>query len=644
MSEPFQVQCPKCKAKLKIKSRAAAGKKVPCPKCQFAFVIKPPPEEDEELSFLSVEEPEESWENAEASEEEEVEEAPRASRSAGRTSRGRTTGGKKGKSQPVQWQKPALIGLLSLVLLGGVGGLGYLGWSFLSGPNDSGPEPDNRVDTVFLHPDTEMFGRLRMAEMWQSPLMQSVLALPPVKTQLDKALGDMQRATGVSVTDLETLTLGYWGPLDIPSRGGAPGGMPMGGPPGGMPMGGPPGSMPGGGMPGGGMPMGGPPGGMPGGMSMGGMPGGPPGGMPGGGPAGGGNDKVTLVVQSKIPFSDSALASDSGFERTSVNRRTYYRAKDPQKGFSRYLANPNRLVLTTDSEMQRLLQAGKNLQRREDLDFLDTTPHLVLAYLPKDPSRLERLMNAPAAQAAAAGQAPAGAANAFSGKIKGMSLSMNVTQDVDLTVNFNCIDGSSAEQFAAQSAVGLQQLKQQFAESKGQLQPMAMVFSLGEFLPILDQVVESLKSNRNNQVLTTSLRIPGSIKPAIENFMNSEFAKMLGQGGMPGGGGGFNPLDLIKGMGGGGGLPGGIPPGFPDPFGPGNPFDRDGTDDSNSQEGEESFGQPPAGVPAGGGGFPGGPPGGGPPSGGFPGGPPGAAPGGGFPGGAPGGGPPGGVR
>jgi hypothetical protein len=604
MSEPFQVQCPKCKAKLKIKSRAAAGKKVPCPKCQFAFVIKPPPEEEDELSFLSVAEPEESWENEEPAEEEDVDESPRASRGANRSVRSRAGGVKKAKSRPVEWQKPALIGLLSLLLLGGLGGVGYLGWSFLSGPNDGGPEPDNRVDTVFLHPDTEVFGRIRMVEMWQSPLAQSVLSLPPVKTQVDKTLGEVQRTLGVTVADLETITFGYWGPIEASAPGGAPNGMPMGGPAGGMP---------------GGMPMGGPPGGMPGGMPMGGMPGGSANGMPGAGaPGGGGSDKVTIVVQSRVPLSESGLSSDSGFERARIKGRSYYRSKDPQKVPSMYLADKNRLVLAQESEMQRLLEAGKNLKRREDLDFLDTNQQVVVAYLPKDPSRLEQLMNASAAGAAAAGQAPAGAVNSFAGKIKGMSLSMQVTQDVDLSVNLNCADGATAEQVSAQSLQGLQQAKQQFAESKGQLQTMAVLFSLGEFVPIVDQIVESLKVNRNNQVLTTSLRVPGAIKPAIENFMKSEFVKTLGQGqgGMPG----MNPMDLIKGLG--GGMPGG------NPFGAGNPFGGGDTPEGTfTEESEESFGQP-------GGGLPGGPNSGSPPAGG----------GSGFPAGPPGGGPQGGPR
>ncbi|WP_339732737.1 MJ0042-type zinc finger domain-containing protein [uncultured Gimesia sp.] len=42
MSETFVIQCPHCGASFKAKSKAALGKKVPCPKCQTPFVVAAP--------------------------------------------------------------------------------------------------------------------------------------------------------------------------------------------------------------------------------------------------------------------------------------------------------------------------------------------------------------------------------------------------------------------------------------------------------------------------------------------------------------------------------------------------------------------------------------------------------------------------
>ena len=39
MTEPIVVQCPHCQAKFRLKSRAAVGKRLPCPKCKTPFVV-----------------------------------------------------------------------------------------------------------------------------------------------------------------------------------------------------------------------------------------------------------------------------------------------------------------------------------------------------------------------------------------------------------------------------------------------------------------------------------------------------------------------------------------------------------------------------------------------------------------------------
>ena len=52
MPDLISTQCPKCKATLKLKSRKAVGKKVPCPKCKQPFVVKPLPEPEDDDDFF----------------------------------------------------------------------------------------------------------------------------------------------------------------------------------------------------------------------------------------------------------------------------------------------------------------------------------------------------------------------------------------------------------------------------------------------------------------------------------------------------------------------------------------------------------------------------------------------------------------
>ncbi len=662
MSDAFQVQCPKCKQKLKIKSRAAVGKKLPCPKCSFAFVIKPPPEEeDEELAFMSVEEPDEPDEPEEEAEEEDEDERP-VSRGRAGSRRGAASGkkstAKKGKSKPVNWQKPALIAAISLMVMGAIGGIGYFAMSMFEEA-----EPTNKFDTVFLNPETEVFFQLRVADAWSSPFAQGILSMPMVKPELDQSLAKMKADTGLTFTDIDMITLGYFGSTELPGVGGRPGG-----------------AMPG--MPGGGMP-GGP------------MPGGPAPGMPGAAGANSG-EQFVAVIRTKLPLSDDQLRAGESYDPVSYNGKTYLKPKNTlTKAPCRYNPDSLRIVLADEPEIKRILDKGKNMARREDLDFVDNTQQLTVAFVPKDRSKFDKLFDNPMMAAAAGGQpaavpgggppgampagmpagapggppggppggmtmggpgggppgmpgmpAPAGAAAGgfpalAKGKVKAVQFSMNLTQDIDLTFGANCVDATAASGIAGEIAKNLQEGKAQFAQQKAQMQMMATFVSAGEFVPIAEQIVGSTEAKSDQSMATVKLKIPGSIKPAVENFAKSDFVKTLQQGqaaGGPGPAAAINPMDFLKGFGGnpfGGGPPaggppaGGLPPGAPaDPNSFGAPPDGGaapfGGQAPTPQQGGVFRGGAP-GTPPGGASPAGGPPSGGPPAG-APGAPPGAQP------------------
>ncbi|MCY2965533.1 MAG: hypothetical protein NT069_18200 [Planctomycetota bacterium] len=665
MSDAFQVQCPKCKQKLKIKSRAAVGKKLPCPKCSFAFVIKPPPEEeDEELAFMSVEEPDEPDEPEEEEDEEEEDERPvsrgRAGSRRGAAS-GKKTPAKKGKSKPVNWQKPALIAAISLMVMGAIGGVGYFAMSMFEEA-----EPANKFDTVFLNPETEVFFQLRVADAWSSPFAQGIVSMPMVKPEVDSALAGFQKNMGLAVTDIDTVTLGYFGTTDFPGGGARPGG--------GMP-----------GMPGGG------------------MPGGP---MPGGAMGGNANpgDQIVIVIRTKVPMSDSQRTRGENVDPITYSGKTYMKPKlAADNAVAVYSPDPYRFVAAKESEIKRIIDKGKNLARREDLDFIDNTQHLTVAFVPKDRSKFDKLFDNPMMPPAAAGGPPAGApgggppgamppgmpggapggppggppggmtmggpgggppgmpgmpapggaaAGGFpalaKGKIKAVQFSMNLTQDIDLTFGANCVDATAASGIAGEISKNLQEGKAQFAQQKAQMQMMATFVSAGEFVPIAEQIVGSTEAKSDQSMATVKMKIPGSIKTAVENFAKSEFVKTLQQGqaaGGPGPAAGINPMDFLKGFGGnpfGGGPPGGGPPpgapadansfgappdGAAAPFGGQAPSPQQGGVFRGGAGGAPPGGAPPAGVSPPPGGFPAGAPQGfGPPPGGAPGAPQGAQP------------------
>src|SRR5437660_6113080 len=117
MSDALSVQCPKCGAKLKLKNRSAAGKKISCPKCNKPFVVELPPDDDEFAALAAADEI-----AAEGEDDDSEEPSHRPPARTGKSSAKKTP--KKRRAGTGNWKRPALlagsvIGLLAL--LGGVG-------------------------------------------------------------------------------------------------------------------------------------------------------------------------------------------------------------------------------------------------------------------------------------------------------------------------------------------------------------------------------------------------------------------------------------------------------------------------------------------------------------------------------------------
>src|SRR5262245_59980574 len=131
MSAAISVKCPEGGASLKLKNEAAAGKRLPCPRCKKPFVVKIPPADDEP-DFIVESEPEDEFV------------VPPEDTPAAQTSdRPRVKSGRsKPKPASAKKQPPAagngmniLIAASSvLVGLGLIGGVGYLVARSLGGP------------------------------------------------------------------------------------------------------------------------------------------------------------------------------------------------------------------------------------------------------------------------------------------------------------------------------------------------------------------------------------------------------------------------------------------------------------------------------------------------------------------------------
>src|SRR5258708_15305693 len=156
MSDAISVECPKCHAKLKLKTRSAVGKRVPCPKCKKPFVVAAPPE-GEDLDFMNVSEPEPD-EFAMPAEEEQSEEFVEAAPAMGRRSSSKKSS-KKRSAAPTNWQKPVLLGGVVVLVVGLLGGVGYFVYPLIADLLNG-----NKVDMAWLPPDADVVVRARVAD------------------------------------------------------------------------------------------------------------------------------------------------------------------------------------------------------------------------------------------------------------------------------------------------------------------------------------------------------------------------------------------------------------------------------------------------------------------------------------------------
>jgi hypothetical protein len=521
MSEAITVQCPACKASLKLKSRSAVGKKVPCPKCKKPFVVKaPPPESEDELAFLNASESDGAMATSPEEEEELAEEAA-PSRPSSRSSAGR----KKGKSKsgpPVNWVKPLLICLVAIAAIGLLVGGGMVAVSMI------GDMVKNKIDLAYLPPDAELVGLVRVDEVLASPIMQSFAGNAQVKQGLDK-LSDVFL---VPTSDIKSITFGAANMSEMNFMSDSP--------------------LPGLALPEIGMPLHG-------------------GARRQSGPTAPPKPRGVIVVRTLKETPADFLATIAGLEATAHQGQTYYRPKSavpgqPQLKMPTYRATATVLVLGDESEIQRIIEKGGKQTRRPEFDFIETSPHIILATL----GGAVGDVNAPAAQPAAspaghsggmhgqpavgmpAGmnaipgvapgqelppgvaptpmlQQPAVLASLSGGKLKGSYFGITFTQDIDFQSGLNCPE--SANEARAELEQSVKKLKTDFAAQKDKLAALSML-GLGDAIPIIESIVNSVTVAGTGPVVQITAKIPGSIKTVFDKAGPA----MMGLTGMGGAG------------------------------------------------------------------------------------------------------------
>jgi len=526
MSEAITVKCPACKASLKLKSRSAVGKKVPCPKCKKPFVVKaPPPESEDELSFLNASESDGAMAMS-PEEDEEFAEAAEPTRPSSRSSAGR----KKAKNKsgpPVNWLKPLLIGVVAIAVIGLLVGGGIVAVSMI------GDMVKNKIDLAYLPPDAELVGLIRVDEILASPIMQSFAGNPQFKQGLDKLSELFLVPTG----DIKTITFGGANMTELNFMADSP--------------------IPGLALPGVGMP------------------------LHGGarrqlGPTPPPKPRGVIVVRTLKETPADFLATIPGLEAVPHQGQTYYRPKaavpgQPQMKAPTYRASATVLVMGDESEIQRIIEKGGKQKRRPEFDFLDTSPHFILAALGNAAGDVSSPAPAPQPLASPAGHGgggmhgqpavgvpaglnsipglppgqqlppgvtpvpmtkpPAVLASLSGGKLKGSYFGITFTQDIDFQAGLNCPESANEARTELEQAIT--KAKADFAAQKSQLAVLSMI-GLGDAIPIIENIVNSFAVSGTGPVVQVTAKIPGSIKTVFDKA-GSAMMGLSGMGGPAGG-------------------------------------------------------------------------------------------------------------
>ncbi|MFN0052971.1 MAG: DUF1559 domain-containing protein [Planctomycetales bacterium] len=496
MSDAISVECPNCQARLKLKNRNAVGKKVPCPKCQQSFVVEAPPEEEDHLAFLNVDASEGAGEPIDDDDESSATPVP-SRRSAVRR-------GKKGKPAPAtNWKKPLLIGGISLAIVGFLGGAGFLVYLLLGDLKGDG----NKVNLAYLPGNSEVIVHVRVAEVWKSPLVQSVVGGPAFKNGIDK----MRQDTGLEPQSIESVTVGVSGVADTIKR------LPKPGPslPVPVPTATNPNPAPAG---------------------------------PSGTPA---EPTVTVVViRTSTAFDfEKVRTSDRATEAVSHRGATYYKTPQSSPGSMAFYAPSSKvLVIGPESGIRQAIETGTSAPRRPELDFVDSSQQVLVAFVPKDTSVF---LEVPGVSAGGP-ESLVKLQSTLARKIAGVALGLTAGDNIDWAVTVNCTIPEAAADAGTQLNAALQEAKDALAKQRSSAPPM-----LSELLNTASAVLTSMNAKSSGNVVELTGTIPSSAKSAVEGLPGMSMLGMMGGlPGMPGmapGGAGRNPFATP---------PGGGPSGF----------------------------------------------------------------------------------
>jgi len=501
MASRISVSCPGCLAKLNLSDSSKLGKKIKCPKCSDVFVAEA--DEDEDMDDLEMDE-----------------EEARPKASGGRKrggggggsaggSRGKKAGGKKGKSSGGNSGPMIAIGAVAVIALIGVGL--FASGVFNSAPQPMAAQPANMTPIPMTSAPAAAHGAdpatsqptamaahaaptMNAATPTAPPAAPTTPAVtPPAAVNLSErhlalrwmpadtevivhlkfselwkspllkdltenffttlVMGQLQERTGLAAADIESITLGVADTKAIQAAGISRAmGLPV------TPT------------------------------------------LP----------KAVAVVRTTKPISlDQVLKSSPELKPAEYGTQKFFEVVTPTddkktQPFGGWLADPNTLIVTSIEDLKAIIDRKEPVTPRKELQIVDPTSHLIVVVAPKDPKSLTQQAPIPPAPPGVPPELQA-MEKALRESTRSVGVGINLRGGFDLRVAVQLADASSTAQVKAGVDVGIAQGREQFAPMKAM--PLG---GLG------DQLLNSLKVETKDQVVTISAGLPDSAQKDIE--------------------------------------------------------------------------------------------------------------------------------
>ncbi len=320
----------------------------------------------------------------------------------------------------------------------------------------------NALNVAWLPADAEVVVNVRVRELSLSPMLAALQATPETQASL-KQLKD---ETGLELRDIDSMTIGIRGATELAMTGAA----------------------------------------NPAALAS-------------------GKENVVIVVRLRLPFNPQVVQRRTeDFEAATHDGKQFFRSLDAENTPCIYLPDSKTVVLAEEEQLKASIDGGGELGSRPEFEFVDSSRHLAVAFIPDDPFSLTEALPTEGSGSDALDRLT----KAVKDQLLGVGLGVSLNDSLEFEVRALCVDGAAATEVDAS-------VSDLMVEAKG-LWTFAKAGVPTPIAGVVDSIIRAQKNSAQAEVASLSTRLSAqSIERAVEGA--KEMLPMLMMGAMAGLGG-----------------------------------------------------------------------------------------------------------